>query len=74
MNLAQIAVAVLLTYAGSGLVFALAFVARGAACMDPVVKGTGIGFRVLIVPGSAALWPFLLAKWLRGEGGGGKAP
>lgn len=55
-----------LAYAGFGLGFALPFVLRGAARLDPdAVEGTW-GFKLLILPGAAALWPYLLVRWLRG--------
>ena len=50
----------LAAYAALGLAFALAFAARG-------VKGGTLGFRIVIIPGAAAFWPFLLWRWLRGE-------
>jgi len=63
MTLAHVVIFVFLAYASCGLVFALAFVVWGAAQLDPVAKGAGIGFRLLICPASAALWPVLLLKW-----------
>jgi hypothetical protein len=52
-------------YLGVGLVFAAAFVTVGVSRVDHVAAKTSIGFRLLIVPGSAALWPVLLVKWQR---------
>ena len=65
-------------YAAIGVLFACAFVARGAAAIDAHARGgngdgdensgisaPGIGFRIAIFPGSAALWPALLVLWLR---------
>jgi hypothetical protein len=54
------------TYAAIGLVFGIAFVFAGAKRVDPVAQTAGFGFRLMILPGSAALWPVLLRKWLRG--------
>ena len=48
-----------------GVVFAVPFVLRGAARLDPNAAGATWGFRVLILPGSAALWPWLLMRWMR---------
>jgi hypothetical protein len=65
-------IAVLLTvlsiYGGLGLLFALLFVTVGLVRVDPVARGSSPAFRVLIVPGVAALWPLLLVRWLRGSG------
>lgn len=52
-------------YLGLGLVFGLAFIIKGAPAIDPAARGAGWGFRLTILPGAAALWPVLLAKWLR---------
>lgn len=57
----------LMAYAGVGLIFAIAFVTRGANAIDPVARDGTWGFRLLILPGSAALWPLLLTRWLRGS-------
>jgi hypothetical protein len=53
-------------YLGCGLVFAVGFVTRGVGALDAAAKGAGIGFRLLIFPGSAAFWPYLLFRWIRG--------
>jgi hypothetical protein len=66
-EIAGLALCVLALYAGLGLAFAVAFAAEGAAALDPNARGASLGFRILIVPGSAALWPFLLRRWLRGD-------
>ncbi len=52
-------------YLAIGLLFALAFAWRGARAIDPSAAEATWGFRILIVPGAAALWPFLLVRWLR---------
>jgi hypothetical protein len=56
------------SYIAIGLVFAAAFVSRGVQKVDHQASGTGIGFRLLIFPGSAVLWPLLLRRWLRANG------
>jgi len=54
-------------YAALGFVFAVAFVCIGAKRIDSQAAGTGIGFRILIFPGSVAFWPLLLLRWSRGN-------
>lgn len=49
-----------------GILFAFAFVAKGAGKIDPVAKHGTWGFRVLIFPGVVAFWPLLLSRWVRG--------
>jgi hypothetical protein len=57
-------VTALAAYTAIGLLFAIAFVTVGIGRVDPVAKESGIGFRLMIFPGVAALWPFLLKRWL----------
>jgi hypothetical protein len=61
-------VGVVLAYAGIGVVFAVPFVLVGAGRIDPLARTGTPGFRLLLVPGAAALWPWLLARWLRSDG------
>jgi hypothetical protein len=53
-------------YAGLGLVFAVPFVWSGVQRLDSEAQGSGIGFRLLILPGVAAFWPIFLYRWRRG--------
>lgn len=53
------------SYLAVGLVFAVAFVTRGAQRIDPQADGGSWGFRLAILPGCAALWPVLMRRWLR---------
>jgi hypothetical protein len=52
-------------YALIGVVFGVAFVLAGVTVVDGAAKGAPIGFRLLILPASAALWPWLAVRWLR---------
>ena len=56
----------LAVYASSGLVFAVPFVWLGVQRLDSGAQGSGIGFRLLILPGVAAFWPMFLYRWRRG--------
>ncbi len=53
-------------YAGIGVLFALYFAWRGVERYDSVAQGASWGFRLLVIPGAAALWPILLARTVRG--------
>jgi hypothetical protein len=72
MTAVQWFVDISVAYAAAGLVFGLAFVALGVSRVDSVAKGSGLGFRVIVLPGAVALWPVLLKRWIRasrvGEG------
>ena len=48
-----------------GLLFAIPFVLRLVTQIDEAAQGTGWGFRLLIFPGTIALWPVLLKKWFK---------
>ena len=52
-------------YAGVGVLFAVVFVVAGVNRIDVVARESTWGFRVMIFPGSVALWPLLLERWLR---------
>jgi len=56
----------LAVYASLGLAFAVAFVWLGVQRLDSEAQGSGIGFRLLILPGVAAFWPMFLYRWRRG--------
>ena len=57
-------------YTGIGLLFAIAFRTVGISKVDPDSTGSGVGFRLIILPGVAALWPVLFTRWL----GKGRVP
>lgn len=52
-------------YAALGLVFAVPFVVRGVGRIDPMASSGSWGFRLIVLPGVVALWPWLLGRWLR---------
>jgi hypothetical protein len=63
---AELIVGALAAYLAAGILFAAAFVIAGVDKVDPAARGATTGFRVLIVPGSALLWPLLARRWLAG--------
>jgi len=65
VHFAELFVGALAYYGLAGAVFALAFVAFGIQRVDPVAEHAPIGFRLIVMPGVAALWPLLLARWVR---------
>lgn len=54
-------------YLAAGLLFAVPFVRSGVGRIDPVAKEAGWRFRVLILPGTIALWPLLMMRLRRGH-------
>ena len=55
----------LTAYAATGFLFASIFVFRGVQKVDSEAQGSGVGFRLLILPGVAAFWPIFLRRWIR---------
>ena len=66
MAFAEAFVTGLAWYAAAGVAFAIAFLAVGVARVDSQARGAGLGFRLIVFPGIAALWPVLLVRWVRG--------
>lgn len=54
-------------YLGVGLLFAIPFLIKGVARIDPTAQGSSFGFRLIIAPGVIALWPLLARRWLGGN-------
>lgn len=65
MLLARIILLLAGAYALVGLLVAIAFAARGVDRVDAGARGAPAGFRLLIIPGAAALWPVVLRWWAR---------
>lgn len=55
-------------YLGAGFIFAVLFVLKGASAIDEGAARAGWGFRLIILPGSILLWPYLCRKWIRVAG------
>ena len=53
-------------YLGCGIVFAIPFALVGVNKIDPHAVEGGWGFRLLILPGTIALWPMLARRWFSG--------
>jgi hypothetical protein len=52
-------------YAVAGAVTALAFVTFGIARVLPAGTPVTLGARVLLMPGAALLWPYVLLRWVK---------
>ena len=53
-------------YAAIGAVTAVAFALFGVTRVQSAP--VSLGARILILPGSAALWPYVAIRWLRARG------
>ncbi len=65
MHGAELLVNGLAAYGLIGAVFAVAFVMMGIQPVDSVAEHAPLGFRLIVLPGVAALWPLMLVRWLR---------
>jgi hypothetical protein len=48
----------------TGLIFAIPFAFFGAQRILPDAASMSLGARILIIPGAAILWPWLLWRWV----------
>ncbi len=69
MDFAHALVLLVELHLGLGLVFGLVFAWRLVERVDPSAHGGTLGFRILILPGCAALWPWLVVRLIRSRGG-----
>jgi hypothetical protein len=58
------ALVVLAIYVAIGLLVSVPFVIFGIGRVDPSAKGAPWTFRVVVLPGVIAMWPFVLRLWL----------
>ncbi len=65
-TLAKAIVYTMAGYASLGLTFAVPFVCLGVQRLDIEARGSGVAFRLLILPGVAAFWPMFLNRLMRG--------
>lgn len=66
-TVARLVVGTVEAYLVLGLIFAIPFVLFLAKRVDHAAKGSTWGFRVLVIPGVALLWPLLLKRVLKGQ-------
>jgi len=55
-------------YCAAGIIFAIVFLTKGIAKLDPAAAHTRAPFRLIIAPGVIALWPYL-AMAMKGRWG-----
>jgi hypothetical protein len=65
MSVSSFILGLLVAYAAAGLVTALAFVTYGVERALPQPAPVTIPARILLIPAAAALWPYVLTRWLR---------
>ena len=65
MTAGTVLLSLIALYAAAGLCTAVAFVSFGVGRALPAPMSFTLGARLLLIPGAAALWPYVLARWLR---------
>lgn len=68
MGAARVIVAGVELYGAVGLVVGLGFVTLGVLRAMPDAGHVTWGARVLLLPGAAVLWPWVLGRWVLGRG------
>ena len=71
MVVAEVIVLIALAYVLCGLAVGVPFVLRGVDRVDASAQGASLGFRLLILPGTVALWPLMATKWIMAQRSGG---
>jgi hypothetical protein len=59
-------------YLAAGVLFALAFLPRAAARVDPALARSPVAVRILLAPGVVLLWPVLSRRCWRAAGNAGR--
>jgi hypothetical protein len=52
-------------YAAMGVAIAAAFLVFGVTRVLPEPVPVTLGARIMVFPGTAALWPYVLIRWLK---------
>jgi hypothetical protein len=63
----MILVYALVLYAGLGVVIGFVFVVFGVTRVLGGSYAVTLGARILLFPGAAALWPYVLVRWANAE-------
>jgi hypothetical protein len=73
MLLAEVFLLTGLGYLTAGVLVGILFILCGVQRIDGSARGASLGFRLVILPGTVALWPALLWKWRQAPSTGGHA-
>ena len=65
MIVAEVILLIALAYVLCGLAVGVPFVLSGVDRVDEAARGASLGFRLVILPGTVALWPLIAAKWVK---------
>ena len=62
---AHLLLALLAGYLVVGAAVGVSFIVFGIGRVDPGARGAPWGFRLIVLPGVIALWPWIAARWIR---------
>jgi hypothetical protein len=65
MSLGPCLLYAVLLYVAVGVVFGAAFVTAGVSQVLPGPASFTLGARLLLLPAAAALWPYVLIRWVK---------
>ena len=68
MTVVILVLMIIVVYLIAGFLFAIPFLWKGVGQIDEAAKGSGLGFRIIILPGAIVFWPLLLKKWMKSKG------
>jgi hypothetical protein len=71
MVVAEVILVIALVYLLCGLAVGVPFVLSGVDRVDEAARGAPLAFRLLILPGTVALWPLMVTKWIKAPRSGG---
>ena len=74
MTFGQALLVALALYAAMGALTGVAFVSFGAQRVLGTPASFTLGARLLLLPASAALWPYVLIRWLKARSAPRSAP
>jgi hypothetical protein len=63
----NIILSITVIYLLAGILFSILFLGIGIQVTDEGAHGTGIGFKLIILPGCIIFWPLLLRKWIKAK-------
>lgn len=63
MNILELILITLAAYLGLGIIIACLYLIKAIHKVDQTAISTSLGFKLIIFPGLAMLWPIMLMKW-----------
>lgn len=65
----MILIYIVLAYAGLGVIFSIPFLSKWIHVVDEGANGSGLAFKLTILPGCIVFWPTLLKRYIASKHG-----